>query len=596
MVSPDRWWPGWRVYWNGTRLPPVRVNQTFVGSWIPEGEGTLQFLYRPDEVDEGLRISLLGWLLLIGIVSIRPTFPHRIRQTREASALMRIREARFGDRLARAASHRVLLLRLLALAALAGWFGLLLVHRVEIAGGADSSGYLTESRLWLQGKPIRTLTLPRELHLPSGSFRWFIPLGFVPGPSEGTMVPSYPPGLPLQMAALTLIGGSRAPFLLSPLAALASVLLLFVLARQFGLERGWSAAAAVILGVFPTLLFIAIQPMSDVVATAWILAALVCGMRSRHHVGWGVAAGLAVGIAVLVRPTNILILPALMIAVGLRRRHILALAGGATPAMLALMAINQHLYGSPFRTGYGDAGVLLAWSNIPSGLQHYGGWLMVLMTPLVFPLGLAGLGVRDVPGRLRLLLATWFGSFFVFYCVYQPYDAWWFTRFLLPAFPAVILSLLLLLRVIARRLTAGLRVMTIGTVLALVIGTGIWHVRHKSVFEIGDGEQVYEQATRGVEKHVPANAILIGMQMSGAIYHTSGTTMLRWDALNADRFELIRAHAALDRRPLYALLFDFERPEVFTRTGHHWTEVERWGPVALYRPEAVDRAASARAR
>ena len=39
--------------------------------------------------------------------------------------------------------------------------------------------------------------------------------------------------------------------------------------------------------------------------------------------------------------------------------------------------------------------------------------------------------------RVRLLLLSWFGVFFLLYCFYGPYETWWYTRYLLPGIPAL---------------------------------------------------------------------------------------------------------------------------------------------------------------
>ncbi|MCU1245744.1 MAG: hypothetical protein JWN02_1654, partial [Acidobacteria bacterium] len=49
LVSSDTWWPGWRVYWNDIRLPPVKVNGAFVGVFVPPGHGRVLLRYRPAE-------------------------------------------------------------------------------------------------------------------------------------------------------------------------------------------------------------------------------------------------------------------------------------------------------------------------------------------------------------------------------------------------------------------------------------------------------------------------------------------------------------------------------------------------------------------
>ncbi|HEY6321649.1 MAG TPA: YfhO family protein [Thermoanaerobaculia bacterium] len=62
LVTSDASWPGWRITWNGARLPPVLVNGVFLGVFLPPGKGVLELRYRPREFDLGL--ALAGGALL----------------------------------------------------------------------------------------------------------------------------------------------------------------------------------------------------------------------------------------------------------------------------------------------------------------------------------------------------------------------------------------------------------------------------------------------------------------------------------------------------------------------------------------------------
>jgi hypothetical protein len=69
------------------------------------------------------------------------------------------------------------------------------------ASGADSYGYVSQADLWLRGTPIVDEPLASEA--PWRNAVWTLaPLGYRPGDVRGTMVPTYPPGLPLVMAGL----------------------------------------------------------------------------------------------------------------------------------------------------------------------------------------------------------------------------------------------------------------------------------------------------------------------------------------------------------------------------------------------------------
>lgn len=70
LVSSDEWWPGWRAYWNGRRMPHVRVNGAFVGMFVPPGRGVARFRYRPREFERGMAVSIATAIALLAAMGI----------------------------------------------------------------------------------------------------------------------------------------------------------------------------------------------------------------------------------------------------------------------------------------------------------------------------------------------------------------------------------------------------------------------------------------------------------------------------------------------------------------------------------------------
>src|SRR3989442_13375157 len=67
------------------------------------------------------------------------------------------------------------------------------------ANAADQYGYISQASLWARGQ--LTTYEPLATVAPWRDATWtFSPLGYRPGPLPGTIVPSYPPGLPIVMA------------------------------------------------------------------------------------------------------------------------------------------------------------------------------------------------------------------------------------------------------------------------------------------------------------------------------------------------------------------------------------------------------------
>src|ERR1700683_68550 len=122
-----------------------------------------------------------------------------------------------------------------------------------VAGGADSSGYVSQADRWLQHtlKP----TEPWAAQVPWPNAAWtFTPLGYTPiddGPPF-RQAPTYSPGLPLLMAAAKAICGHVAMVLVVPLSTALFVLATFGVRPRpagagVGLIAAWLIATSPIL-------------------------------------------------------------------------------------------------------------------------------------------------------------------------------------------------------------------------------------------------------------------------------------------------------------------------------------------------------------
>jgi 4-amino-4-deoxy-L-arabinose transferase-like glycosyltransferase len=475
--------------------------------------------------------------------------------------------------------------RVVVIAATAGLtlYGVLLFRSNSfVAGGADSSGYLNEARLMASGRAFEEIPALSRLGLSWNRPDVFIPLGYGLAATAGTMAPSYPPGLPLHMALLGIVGGWKAaPFLAAPLASIAAILLVFAVARELGLPPALAAAGSAMLAVCPVL-GMAIQPMSDVPATAWVLAAIFFGLRARRRVNWAVGAGAALGVAVLVRPTNVLAAIPLLLALPPRRGAVVRAIIGGLPAAAMLAVWNVAAFGRATSTGYG---AILTWTMSPSNvlpeIRHYAFWLPALLTPLV-PLGWIASGFdRRIPPRDRVLLFAWFGAFFAFYCFYEVYEDWWSVRFLLPGIPAMILAALLLARDMS--LPARPKRILAAILLAAVAVVGVLHARRFHLLDMARGELVYRDASHGAARYLPERSLVAAMQMSGGLKYYADRPILRWDRVAPHRFGELRRLAGERGVELYALLWPFEVVESATHLPGDWQPVARFGPVVLYR-------------
>jgi hypothetical protein len=66
LVLADNFYEGWRAEIDGEPAEIVRTNHTFRGVVVPQGEHTVRFVFRPDDLYTGMYVTLLGFALLAG--------------------------------------------------------------------------------------------------------------------------------------------------------------------------------------------------------------------------------------------------------------------------------------------------------------------------------------------------------------------------------------------------------------------------------------------------------------------------------------------------------------------------------------------------
>src|SRR5215213_2153783 len=99
------------------------------------------------------------------------------------------------------------------------------------AAGSDSYGYLSQARFWLDGIP--RIEQPWVQDFAWKNREWvFSPLGYRPLSPDGTIVPTYPAGLPLLMAAFLAVFGANGPFYVVPVLAALMVSLTYMLGPE----------------------------------------------------------------------------------------------------------------------------------------------------------------------------------------------------------------------------------------------------------------------------------------------------------------------------------------------------------------------------
>jgi len=459
---------------------------------------------------------------------------------------------------------------------------MLFAHLDDVAGGSDSSGYLNEARMIASGKTSERIKPLDFFRLDDSLADLFTPLGYDVTPvAKRVMVPTYPAGLPLHMALAMFVNEKHAPFYVTPIAAIVSLVLIALLANELSewrtpssagaataaLTRGRAdeasappsigIAAAIMLASCPVFIFHSIQPVSDVLATMWAIASIYAAVKQRPAI-----AGAALAIAIWVRPTSVLLAPALLAALPRNKRAYIQTAIAGAIVLAPLLIWNTKLYGGPFRTGYGSFTDMLALHYFPTRAIHYLKWTGVMLTPFAI------LGAFTK----RWLLALWWWPFFLFYCFFESYNDWTYTRFLLPAYPALIIATLLVAQRISPR---ALPLIIVITALAF----GFYFTKHRGVLQINKLESQY---IAGVQRSssIPADALVIAMQMSGARKYYLDDESLRWEWLDADRVAQIEQHVRPDR--WYAVLFPFEVDEVRKRVPGEWVKIDEYRDITIW--------------
>ena len=478
----------------------------------------------------------------------------------------------------------LLALATVGLAALA-WF--LHGQTTVVAAGSDSSGYLNAARLLARGELSTPQRLPPELGPDVPPFH-FMPLGYGRGGHAGVIVPTYPLGLPLHFAA----GGLALGWRLGPLwvivgGAVAGILLCYVCGREFGISPPLAFAGAATLALTPLFLFSSIQPLSDTLAMTWCVGAVWLALRARRGAAaWAVACGAALAGCVLVRPSNVLLLPCLVILLGDWRR-LLAAGLGGLPGALALAWCNQRLYGNPFTTGYGNVLASLDSQWVLPTLLHIGLWTARLLPAGLLLLPLAALPLWRQRGRLLLALAAWGAAFVAFYSFYDvTHETWWCLRFILPALPALVFAALLGLDTLcARAKDAAPRWRLLAAGGLVVWSAAVYQawVPRLGLLEIGRNESAYHEAGLWARRNLPPNAVVATLPASGALYYYTGFTVMRWDLMSPADFKRYAAILRAANRPVYAMLFNGEARALEEHMPDKWERIETVAGISFWR-------------
>jgi hypothetical protein len=462
-----------------------------------------------------------------------------------------------------------------------------------VAGGSDSYCYAHQAERWASGR----LQVPEPLALaapwPDAALA-FAPAGHVPSRTvPGAIVPICPPGLAMAMALPLLVGGHDAMFLVLPLFGAVLIAATYSTGARYGARVGLAAAA--LTAASPVFLYQLVQPMSDVPAAAlWTVAAASATSPRRRG---AIAAGLAAGAAIVMRPNLVL----LGVPIGLfllfrperrwrdRVRSAAMYAAGAGAGCVLVGIIQNAFYGSPFSSGYGSLDVLFRLAHVAPNASRYFAWMTETHTPawlvaLAAPLLL--------PGSLSALLLSMVAVNVALYLPYVVFDVWWYLRFLLPAIPLVMVLLAAVVDAACRRVRPGwsVPVLTAVTVVLAVLFVRAASERH--AFELQRIEARFARAGRFVADRLPANALVFTSWESGSVRFYSGRRTLVWDGLDPEWLDRAVEFARLHRLEPFLLFERWEEPQFRQRFAGSPLAALDWPPMAeiggevrIYRPD-----------
>jgi hypothetical protein len=441
------------------------------------------------------------------------------------------------------------------------------------AGGSDSYSYVSQADLWLH-LTLKT-PVPIAASAPWPDAAWtFAPYGYRPSPDRASLVPVTAPGLPLLMAGAKLIAGHAAMFWVTPLTGALLVWMTFAVGRRLG-SALMGLTAAWLLATSPVFLAMLVSPMSDVPASAFWAAALYFALpaatpvppsehtRRRDALLCGVAAAMAILIRPNLAPLAIVMIP----WAALKRRPLetIVTAAAILPACLVIAWLNTHLYGSPFTSGYGGVGTLFSLANVVTNFRRYGGWLIASQTPLAvvgliaLALPLDALWPTHERRRTALRMAVMAAMVWGLYLIYTPFDAWWYLRYLLPAWPAMCLGSAAVLApfLITRNLVSR------GLAIAVLFAVGLHGLRYASThgaFPSGEGDHRYVSIATLAAEYTAPNSIIITGQNTGPTRYYGGRATMRFDLLDEAWLDRATDWMAAHGHHPYILLEDWELP------------------------------------
>ncbi|HLG59614.1 MAG TPA: hypothetical protein VI485_30025 [Vicinamibacterales bacterium] len=277
-------------------------------------------------------------------------------------------------------------------------------------------------------------------------------------------------------------------------------------------------------------------------------------------------------------------------------QRMLVFAAGVIPGCVTIGALNAAWYGSPLMSGYGSLSAVYDWGNIGPNLMRYPKWVIESQTPIV----LAAFAAPWLIGRIthddgirtdaRLVAVSWVCfviAVLASYVFYQTFEVWWFVRFLLPAYPPLLVLTSVALLAAPARLPFTSRVLVPIALLAIVGWHGFSYARDHEAF-LAHRERKYAIVGDYVSRRLPERAALLSSLHSGSIRYYSGRPTVRSDLIPETQLDATLDELRLHGYHPYIVLEAFEVAEFQRRyAAHSPLGALDWPPIVQLRPSNI---------
>ncbi|MGD2084939.1 MAG: hypothetical protein PVH61_02025 [Candidatus Aminicenantes bacterium] len=470
----------------------------------------------------------------------------------------------------------------------------------KYVGGSDFYGYYAQSLLLKKGQVDMPVGIPPAEYPAIAPLSYFV--------NDGKVLPQYPPGYPLLMALAGFIG---LEFYVTPILGILSIVLMYLLIKELT-DKKIAVFFSLIWAFFPIVVYGSTSVMSDLVAAFFILLALYLYQKGKIPLS-----AFSLAFSLVVRPTNILFC-LIFLPVLIRDRQWFKFGSYfAIPAFFYGL-YNWLVYGAPWKIGYANVSERFITSAFFHHLGYYARETVIQFTPFliififfhllliaykslqkkqafeVTPMqerhqadretaGVAdpfemtprkngirltvnGLGVP--PPKEWWFYVSWFLIFFIFYCFWRPLGGtWWWTRFLLPGYPALFflsaLGLKNVLDFIQQKWKPAKHTVTISLaaialiIIAYYINYGF---THPDIWEKNKGKHYYD-ISKMMARKVPDNSLVGSVEFSGPLRLYTGIET--FNSFHTHSFFLI-ADMLEKKKPVYfaAEPWNLQRPMV----------------------------------